>query len=451
MKKSRLCCRKKKEKVYEKRYEKILSSILCITCCGLLASCNDTSSHIDSSSVVNENESTASSPVLKMSEKILAQEEIKVCFIGNSLIDYGLQSSYLDDIAMSYGRNLKVDKITWGGSWLSDYLDGSLLPKKEVKKRLGQAEIVVFQDYGGWQGNTTTNAIKKLKRWCKDNASLYYYMYEEDNLEMEASDYKKLDKLGLDLIPKGQLIDAMYEMGYTYEELHLEADIHPNTFNGYISALVMHNALFDEKCVDFPKEWFSGENAQELSNSLDDIKESLHGESEEEDWEELLKICAKADELVEQVAGKEYILEKAGVRIALPQSETWIQDIEILDYGKNEPVGGVSYHDGIVDTDVTLLFWKKTDKDITYAPAFKKISTHEKAWSIVTGNQETFITICNVVDVGENAGTEIVTLDWEYEGVHFYMYTPMINGGDYSSLAKAASYVTQQWYEFMES
>ena len=429
--------------------KKILSGVLGITCCALLAGCNNQTSHIDSSSVVSEAQSATETPTPRLRDEILKQEEIKICFIGNSLIEYGAQAEYLDDIALSYGRNVRVDKMTWGGAWLKNYLDGSLMPKKEVKQRLGQADIVVFQDYGGWCGPYTTKTIKKMKEWCREDASLYYYMYEEDNLEMTDSDFKKLEKLGLAMIPKGQMLDAMYEMGYSYEDLHLEGDFHPNTFNGYISALVMHNVLFDEKCADFPKEWFSGENVQELSKSLDGIKECLPGESEEADWEEFQKLCAKADELVKQISGEEFILEKAGVRIALPASSEWIQNVEVLDYGEDEPVGGISYHDGIVDTDVTLLFWKNTDKDITHAPAFKKEAIHEKAWSIVTGNQETFITICNAVDVEDNPGTEMLTLDWDYNGVHFCMYAPVINGEDHSSLAKAASYITQQWYESM--
>lgn len=231
------------------------------------------------------------------------QEEIKICFIGNSLIDYGRQSYYLDDIALSYGRQVSVDKMVWGGSFLSDYLNGIYMSKKEVKKRLGKADIVVFQDYGGWQGDETVRSIKKLEKWCKKGARFYYYMYEDDNMEMDTSDYDRLKALGIEFIPKGQMMDALYDMSYSYEELHLEGDFHPNNFNGYMSALVMHGVIFGEECSDFPREWFLGERTAELSRPIDDIIEAIHGDSEDETWKEFMAICDKADELIKQ-AGK---------------------------------------------------------------------------------------------------------------------------------------------------
>lgn len=169
--------------------------------------------------------------------------------------------------------------------------------KKEIKKRLKKADIVVFQDYGGWQGEETYKSIQKLKTWCKKNAEFYYYMYDGDDADMGTSDYQKLKKLGLKLIPKGQIIDALFEMSYTYEELHMENDFHPNNLNGYIAALVMNHIIFDEKCTDFPKEWFFGEKSERLAASYAQVIDGIHGNSEQEKWEELQKICKKADEL----------------------------------------------------------------------------------------------------------------------------------------------------------
>lgn len=277
--------------------------LLAITCCLILIGCgkdktiNKSDTTKDVSSKEKKKNTTPSAPPTATENPKNKQQNIPVCFIGNSLIDYGCQSNFLTDIAAGYGRKISVDKITWGGARLSDYAAGGFLGKKEIKKRLKKADIVVFQDYGGWQGEETYKSIQKLKTWCKKNAEFYYYMYDGDDADMGTPDYQKLEKLKLKLIPKGQMIDALFEMSYTYEELHMKNDFHPNNLNGYIAALVMNHIIFDEKCTDFPKEWFFGEKSERLAASYAQVIEGLHGNSEQEKWEELQKICKKADEL----------------------------------------------------------------------------------------------------------------------------------------------------------
>lgn len=277
--------------------------LLAITCCLILIGCgkdktiNKSDTTKDVSSKEKKENTTPSAPSTATETPKNKQQNIPVCFVGNSLIDYGCQANFLTDIAAGYGRKISVDKITWGGARLSDYAAGGFLGKKEIKKRLKKADIVVFQDYGGWQGEETYKSIQKLKTWCKKNAEFYYYMYDGDDADMGTSDYQKLKKLGLKLIPKGQIIDALFEMSYTYEELHMENDFHPNNLNGYIAALVMNHIIFDEKCTDFPKEWFFGEKSERLAAPYAQVIEGLHGNSEQEKWEELQKICKKADEL----------------------------------------------------------------------------------------------------------------------------------------------------------
>lgn len=286
----------------------ILRWVMCMLCLVVLVGCDikeskkKKSDNQDSGAVLGSQHVTAT-PANQQEEK--EQEEIQVCFIGNSLIDYGSQSNYLKDMALCYGRNIRVDKLTWGGAYLSDYVEGTYMTKKEVKERLAKADIVVFQDYGGWVGKSTVGAIKKLKKWCKKDAQFYYYMYEDDQYDMTKDDYMKLKKMNLSLIPKGQLIAELYDMNYTYQELHLENDFHPNNFNGYVSALVMHGVLFHEKCMDFPKEWFLGENTQQLSKPLDEIIASIHGDTNEDVWAEFQAICQKADQLIEDVSKQE--------------------------------------------------------------------------------------------------------------------------------------------------
>lgn len=230
------------------------------------------------------------------------EADYRVCLIGNSLIQYGNQARFLEDIALGYGVRITVDQITWGGAYLSDYVEGIYLEKSAVKRRLRRADIVVFQDYGGWQGKQTVKSIKNLKRWCKKKAECFYYMYEDDDVEMESSDYRKLERLNLKLIPKGQLIDAVSDRSYPYEDLHLANDFHPNCFNGYLAALAMHAVIFGKKCRDYPEEWFFQEREGSLGDSMKEVRETLRGDSEKEKWEEFQAICRQADLLVQRTA-----------------------------------------------------------------------------------------------------------------------------------------------------
>lgn len=274
--------------------------MLTLTCCMLFEGCNNHSpqSQTGKQSVENtQMETTAPSPTDTAEPR---PDDYNVCFIGNSLIDYGCQARFLKDIALSYGKQISVDQLTWGGSFLHDYVDGKYMSKKEVKKRLKKADIVVFQDYGGWNGQDTIQAIKNLEKWCNKQAKFFYYMYEDDEKEMSKNDYKQLKKLGMRFIPKGQTINSLYDMAYSYEELHVKNDFHPNNLNGYIAALVMHGVIFKEKCADFPKEWFSIDKAEQLTGSLEHVMECLHGNSPQETWEEFQRICQKADEFISQ-------------------------------------------------------------------------------------------------------------------------------------------------------
>ena len=285
---------------------KFLLFILSTICCIALAGCseNGTNKKTDlqtqkESTHSTEKESDAPSPsTTTTGEQETEKVSTQVCFIGNSLIDYGNQSNFLIDFAACFNRKISVDKITWGGAYLSDYVAGNFLSINKLKTRLEKADIVVFQDYGGWQGTETVKSIQKLTTWCKENAAFYYYMYDEDNAEMEASDHKKLAKLGLKLIPKGQMIDALSDMSYTYEDLHLENDFHPNILNGHMAALAMNSTILGEKCLDPPKEWIFGEKEGRLAAAYEEVLHGIHGDSEQEKWEEFQQICKEADKLI---------------------------------------------------------------------------------------------------------------------------------------------------------
>lgn len=270
----------------------LLLFILCFTCGILFCGCSNSSEEVNDTST-----STSTSPP-KTQTAEPKPDDYKVFFIGNSLISYGKQAEFLEDIAQCYGIQISVDQITWGGARLRDYLNGTFLPKKDVKTRMKQADIIVFQDFGGWQGENTIEAIQKMEKWCKKDARFYYYMYDGDYEEMETSDYEQLKKLGLQFIPKGQLINALEDQTYSYEDLHLENDFHPNNFNGYLAALVMNSVIFEKKCIDFPQKGLFGEKIERLAYSIQEVKETLRGDSEKEKWEEFQRICNIADSII---------------------------------------------------------------------------------------------------------------------------------------------------------
>ena len=103
--------------------------LLAITCCLILIGCgkdktidkSDTTK--DVSSKEKKENTTPSAPTATETPKN-KQQNIPICFVGNSLIDYGCQSNFLTDIAAGYGRKISVDKITWGGARLSVYAAG---------------------------------------------------------------------------------------------------------------------------------------------------------------------------------------------------------------------------------------------------------------------------------------------------------------------------------------
>ena len=282
--------------------------VLLAICCIAMAGCGKTERNRGTASEVQKE---SAPPVGKESETSLPassdtrkqeteQENTRVCFVGNSLIDYGNQADFFIDYAAGFGRKISVEKLTWGGARLSDYAAGGFIGKKEIKKSLKKVDIVVFQDYGGWQGMETLKAIQELVAWCKKDAAFYYYMYDGDNEQMQDSDYQKLKEIHIGLVPKGQMIDALLEMSYNYEELHMENDFHPNNLNGFMAVLVMYGTIFQEKCIKFPKEWFFGEKEGHLAAAYAQVLDGIHGDSKEEKWEEFQKICKEADKLVQR-------------------------------------------------------------------------------------------------------------------------------------------------------
>lgn len=281
-----------------KKYK--LFFIICLIYSILLCGCNSSSTDTITSETGKESDTSMSTPSLGTQTEEPKPDDYRVFFIGNSLISYGKQAEFLEDIAQSYGIQISVDQVTWGGATLRDYLEETFLPKKDVKPRMKQADIVVFQDFGGWRGEETIRCIRKLKKWCKKDARFYYYMYDGDYEEMVSEDYEQLKNLKLQCIPKGQLITALEDITYSYEELHLEGDFHPNNFNGYLAALVMNSVIFDKKCSDFPWDGLFGEKSEWLSFSTQQVIDALRGDSEEEKWEEFQRIGKIADDIIRE-------------------------------------------------------------------------------------------------------------------------------------------------------
>lgn len=146
--------------------------------------------------------------------------------------------------------------------------------------------------------------------------------------------------------------------------------------------------------------------------------------------------------------GKSWYLESIRTTVDLPESDSWIQ--EPITGKEGEDFCEVSYHDGIADTDVTLRLWKG-EKDISYVPLVKN-RIASQYWSAICGSEEIKIKIeRGTFATGEDEG---VVLSWKYQDLTCAMFARLPSEAfarlpseaDYSSLTKAAAYVTEGWY-----
>ena len=122
----------------------------------------------------------------------------------------------------------------------------------------------------------------------------------------------------------------------------------------------------------------------------------------------------------------------------------WARYMKRVETG-DENLGEVSWMDEIGGFDVTLRFWREEHAKKSYRPAFKKTGGKD-LWSIIVSDGKAERQIEIYPAASEN-GEKMFTLEWEFYGVHFFMYAK--NGEDYTSLAKCAAAMMEKWYKKM--
>lgn len=212
------------------------------------------------------------------------QKTQKVCMVGNSHFRTGRQPDYLKGIAALYGQKVKILNESIDGWMLSQHLQNAK-KGKSIAGSLKKADIVVFQEYGG-RYDTSLDSMLAMKEYCKNSVRLYYYATEYDIYWDWDLRRAELEKNGITVIASGTLLERMYSMGFTYADLHDAYDDHPNCLNGYVSSMLMHARIFQEKCSDFPTRQY-----------MDYFEPIVPGKTKAQKWKQFKKICKVADEL----------------------------------------------------------------------------------------------------------------------------------------------------------
>lgn len=208
----------------------------------------------------------------------------KVCMVGNSHFRTGGQPGYFKGIAALYGQRVKMLNESIDGYMLEQHLRNAR-KGKSIAKSLKKADVVVFQEYG-IRYNTTLDSILQMKSYCKENARFYYYATDYDIHWSWDSRRKELEENGISIIDSGTLLESMYSIGFSYEDLHYPNDDHPNDINGHVSSMLMYARIFEEKCCDFPTKQY-----------LEYFEFALPGKTRAEKWKQFKKICKAADKL----------------------------------------------------------------------------------------------------------------------------------------------------------
>ena len=210
----------------------------------------------------------------------------RVVFVGNSQLRTGNQTDYLKCISKLYGQPVKIINENIDGYTLHDHLN-NVQKNTSITKSLKNADVIIFQEYGT-RYDTTISDIKEMIKYSNKNARIFYYTTEYDHFDEKlwTENKESLLKLGVKIMDLGQTLEILYNNGFSYEDLHMSLDSHPNSLNGYFGALVMYTMAFDEKCTDYPTKQY-----------LDFFEDIIPGKNRNTKWKTFEKICREIDRL----------------------------------------------------------------------------------------------------------------------------------------------------------
>lgn len=219
------------------------------------------------------------------SENSSESSEVKnIVFMGNSLINTSNMPAHLRRI--SNGRynatNASVD-----GATLQSHLESCKGQNYMYRQALSEADIVVFQEYGGivitgsYGFTDTGESLKELVSLCKEicKPDTKYYLAllssvsDSSVLLNECFDVQR--ECDVELLPIGEITSYICDTYFSWEEFHLPNDYHPNQLQGNMMAMAFLIIEDDESCTD--GEW-AGSNSELQKTYPDKTKEEINEE-----------------------------------------------------------------------------------------------------------------------------------------------------------------------------
>lgn len=177
-----------------------------------------------------------------------------IVFIGNSLTNCGGMPSHLRRIGN--GR-YNVTNACIDGATLQTHIDRISDEKYYHRKALSEADIVVFQEFGGYSDKVDEllNGLMKLcKEICKSDTKYYFMMFEffvkypEEGLREECLSI--LSKYGIEPLPLGEITPYIRDTYFSESEFVLADGYHPTQLQGNMMAMAFIIIEEDESRTD---------------------------------------------------------------------------------------------------------------------------------------------------------------------------------------------------------
>ena len=264
---------------------------LCVIFFALLIALSLVSCRHDEPEVVSANTSVASpeaSPsgtATPAASPKTVSSDATVLFIGNSLTFTSGIPEKLSSIALSKNCGIAVQELTHPGYALSKHLR-DFQSKEFLKSYIRDADIVILQELGKYQGDTV-EAIQGLQELFGEDKQYYF-------LETEYSNFfsgQRETLTDITFIRSGFVHDQLIENRiFKYTDLHLPNDSHPNDLYGYLAAFTVFCNINHIRCSDY----FTVEEMTRIIG-----EQSVQGVTAELESDVILKILAAVDAALE--------------------------------------------------------------------------------------------------------------------------------------------------------
>lgn len=194
---------------------------------------------------------------------------IKIMFSGNSLLGAPKVDKHFEELVERYQLNVdEVIREIFYGESIQYQL--SLIDDDNwdfVKEDYENADVIIFQEYGGFYEQTYENIKELVDNYCKEDVVVYYYTTQYDYHDTYLK--KMAEDESIHVLDFGTLFNrldssASPTFGYLYQ-----SDGHPNELAGFIAAGYIYTQLYKTDFTDYPYEELP-DNIKELVPGGDD-------------------------------------------------------------------------------------------------------------------------------------------------------------------------------------